>query len=523
MTELAFANTLPDLIRRQAQRQPDRVALCDGDRTTTYGAIDLRSNRIAQALYQGGLAARERVAILDKDRDDVFVVVFGIAKAGGVVLGLNWRLTVQELAYQLQDAAVRTLFVGPDFFDRAAELIEACPLLRNVIALGDGDGPWPSLHAFCEGAPAADPGVAVATDDLAVQMYTSGTTGKPKGVMLAHRSFFAVVAGLRSASDPWLRWHEHDVTMCGMPSFHIGGLWWAMTSFQAGATVVVLDVFAGWKVLRKVERHLITKLCLVPAMIQVCLSEPELASADTGSLEYLVYGGSPIPRPVLEQALRTFGCGFAQIYGLTETGNTAVCLRPEDHQRPHLLQAAGRPYPGVKIKILDADGSELPNGQVGEVCIRSPANMLGYHQQPEATAATLRAGWVHTGDAGHRDDDGFVFVSDRVKDMIVCAGEKVYPAEVESVLSGHPAIAEIGVIGVPDETWGERVHAVIVPRPGTSITMAELQAFARGQLAEFKLPRTITLAEALPRTPSGKIKKAELREPFWRGRERRVQ
>lgn len=515
--------TLPELIRRNAQLRPDRVAICDGDRTTTYGALDQRSSRIAQALYQGGLAPGERVAILDRDRDDLFAVVFGIAKAGGVVLGLNWRLSVPELAFQLQDAGVRTLFVGADFFDRAAELLETYRELRTIVALGDADGPWPRLQAFCDGAPAADPGVAVGTEDLAVQMYTSGTTGKPKGVMLAHRSFFAIVDNLRRAGDPWLGWHEHDVTLCGMPSFHIGGLWWAMTTFGAGATYVVLDAFAGWKVLRKVERHLVTKLCLVPAMIQVCLSEPEAATADLGSLDCVVYGGSPIPRPLLEQAIRTFGCGLAQIYGLTETGNTAVCLRPEDHARPHLLSAAGRPYSGVAIKIVDADGNELPPGAVGEICIRSPANMLGYHHRAEATAATLRDGFVHTGDAGHLDAEGYVFVSDRVKDMIVCGGEKVYPAEVESVLAGHPAIAEIGVIGVPDDTWGERVHAVLVPRTGAEVTLAELQTFARGQLAEFKLPRTMTFAESLPRTPSGKIKKAELREPFWRGRERKVQ
>src|SRR5262245_29223774 len=503
MSEPPRAHTLPDLIRRQARRQPDRVAICDGDRTTTYGALDLRSNRIAQALYQDGLAPQERVAILDKDRDELFAVVFGVAKAGGVVLGLNWRLTVQELAFQLQDAGARVLFVGPEFFDRATELLDVCPQLRTIVALGEGDGPWPSLQAFCEGAPAADPGVAVGPEDLAVQMYTSGTTGRPKGVMLAHRSFFAIVGALRAVGDEWLRWHEHDVTMCGMPSFHIGGMWWAMTSLDAGATYVVLDAFAGWKVLRKIERHLVTKLCLVPAMIQVCLSEPDAATTDASSLEYIVYGGSPMPRPVLEQAMRTFGCRMAQIYGLTETGNTAVCLRPEDHQRAHLLHAAGRPYPEVAIKVVDADGRELPAGEVGEICIRSPANMLGYHNRPDATAATLQGGWVHTGDAGHVDADGYVFVSDRVKDMIVCAGEKVYPAEIESVLSGHPAIAEIGIIGVPDEQWGERVHAVVVPRPGADVTLVELQSFGRGQLAEFKLPRALTIVDALPRTPSG--------------------
>jgi long-chain acyl-CoA synthetase len=523
MTFPAAVRTLPELIRWQAANQPDRLALCDGDRTVSYAALDQRSCRIAQALYQRGLGARERVAILDRDHADVYAVVFGIAKAGGVVLGLNWRLTAPELAFQLQDAGARVLFVGPAFAAAARDLVAACADLRSVITFGAAPGAdWPTLDAVLDETPVADPGVTVAAEDVAVQMYTSGTTGRPKGVMLAHRSFFAVVGSMRAAGDRWIGWREDDVTICGMPSFHIGGLWWAMTTFWAGACLVVLDAFAGWKVLRRIERHLVTKACLVPAMIQVCLSEPECAQTDLGSLDCVVYGGSPIPKPVLEQALRTFRCGFAQIYGLTETGNTAVCLRPADHARPELLAAAGRPYPGVRVKIVDDAGRELPAGATGEICIHSPANMLGYHGSADATAATLRDGWVHTGDAGHVDAEGYVFVSDRKKDMICSAGENVFPAEVESVLSGHPAVAEIGVIGVPDDSWGEVVHAVVVPRPGQSVTLADLQAFARGRLADFKLPRALSLAESLPRTPSGKIRKAELRAPFWRGRERRV-
>jgi len=522
MTFPAEVRSLPELIRYRGSVQSDRVAICDGDRTTTYAELDLQSSRVAQSLYQHGLSPGERVAILDKDCDQLFVVVFGIAKAGGVVLGLDWRLTASELAFQLQDAGARTLFVGADFIEIAEGLVSLCPELQTVVALGDHGQGWTNLTQFVEGMPAANPCGDVDPESVAVQMYTSGTTGKPKGVMLAHRSFFAITAELTGAEDPWIGWHSHDVTMCGMPSFHIGGMWWAMTSFHAGACYVVMDAFTGWKTLRKIERHLVTKLCLVPAMIQVCMSEPEFPMTDVSSLECVVYGGSPVPRPVLEQAMRAFGCGFAQIYGLTETGNTAVCLRPEDHQRPHLLTAAGRPYPGVRVKIVDPAGQPLPPGEVGEICIHSPANMVGYYNRPEATAASLRSGWVHTGDAGLLDADGYVFVNDRVKDMISSAGENVYPAEVESVLAGHPAIAEIGVIGVPHESWGEQVHAVVVLRPAAALKLHELQEFGHGQLASFKLPRSMSLAEALPRTPSGKIKKVELREPFWRGRERTV-
>ena len=515
--------TLPDLIRFRAEVQPGQVAICDGDRTTTYGQLDQQSSRVAQSLYQHGLTPGERVGVLDRDCDDLFTVVFGISKASGVVLGMDWRLTAVELAFQLQDAEVRTLFVGSEFVGIAEGLMGLCPKLRTVVTFGQHDRGWTTLADFIEGMPAANPCAAVDPESVAVQMYTSGTTGKPKGVMLAHRSFFAITGELGKAKDPWIGWHEHDVTMCGMPSFHIGGMWWAVTSFHAGACYVVLDSFSGWKALRKIERHLVTKLCLVPAMIQVCMSEPEFAAADVSSVECIVYGGSPIPRPLLEQAIRAFGCDFAQIYGLTETGNTAVCLRPADHRNGRLLTAAGRPYPGVALKVVDGAGQSVAAGVVGEICIKSPANMVGYYNRPDATAATLRSGWVHTGDAGLLDENGYVFVNDRVKDMISSAGENIYPAEVESVLAGHPSVAEIGVIGVPHDSWGEQVHAVVVLRPATSLGLQELQEFGQGQLASFKLPRSMSLADELPRTPSGKIKKAELRAPYWRGRERSVQ
>ena len=517
----AAVSTLPELIRWHANRTPDKVVLCDGDETTTWRELDQRSAAIAQALLRDGVQRGERVAVLDHDRDSGVALIFGIARAGAVVLGLNWRLTAPELQFQLEDAGVRSLFVGAAFVELGQALQAAVPALR-VVAIGGG-GPWRDLAAFVAKAPAVDPALPINREDLAVQMYTSGTTGRPKGVMLAHRSFFAIVGALRDAGDPWIGWSAHDVTLCGMPLFHIGGFWWTIQTLNAGACLCLLDAFAGWKVLRKIERHRLTKLCLVPAMIGVCLSEPELADTDTSSLQCIVYGGSPIPKPILERALAAFGCEFAQIYGLTETGNTAVCLRPADHLRPELLLAAGRPYPGVRVKVIDGGGKELGPRQVGEICLHSPANMLGYHGRPEANAATLQNGWIHTGDAGFVDAEGYVFVSDRVKDMICSAGENVYPAEIESVLAGHPAIGEIGVIGVPDDTWGEIVHAVVVPRPGQVVTLAELVEFARGRLADFKLPRAVSFATALPRTPSGKIKKAELREPFWAGRERRVQ
>ena len=521
---MAHAQTLADLSRAQAERLGDRPALIFEERVTSYAELDARASRTAQALLGLGLEPGARVAFLGHDSDVAFEFVLAAAKARAVVLGVNWRLTAPEVEYILRDSGAEVLAVSTAFAGLVAPLVPGLPALRKVVVVG-GEHTLGQRHEdWRDRAPQRDPGLPASRDDVVVQMYTSGTTGRPKGVQLAHRSFFAVVENLRAAGDPWIGWSEDDVSLLDIPSFHIGGLWWAMTGLAAGATNVVMDRFVGWKALELLERHRVTKVCMVPAMIQVVLSEPRAKEADFAALGHLVYGGSPIPRTLLERALETFGCGLAQIYGLTETGNTAVCLRPEDHldRESELLRAAGRPYPGVELRCIDSSGRALPPRAVGEICIRSPANMVGYWRQPEATARTLIDGWIHTGDAGYLDERGYVYVHDRIKDMIIYAGENVYPAEIESVLCAHPAVLEAAVIGVPDERWGELVKALVVRRPGATVTARELLAAARRELADFKVPKSIDFVDSLPRTPSGKLKKAELREPYWKGRERQV-
>lgn len=521
---MAHAQTLADLARVQAADLGERAALIFEDRATSYAELDARSSRAAQALLALGLEPGARVAFLGHDSDLAFEFVLAAAKARAVVLGINWRLTAPEIEYILRDSGAELLAVAPAFADALAPLLPRLPALRKIVVVGGSHALGEPYEAWRAAAPARDPELPVSREDVVVQMYTSGTTGRPKGVQLAHRSFFAVVEGLRAAGDPWIGWSREDVSLLDIPSFHIGGLWWAMTGLGAGATNVVMDRFVGWKALELLERHRVTKVCMVPAMIQVLLSEPRAKGTDFGALGHVVYGGSPIPRTLLERALETFGCGLAQIYGLTETGNTAVCLRPEDHLDldSELLRAAGRPYPGVELRCIDAQGNALAPRSVGEICIRSPANMVGYWRQSEATARTLVDGWVHTGDAGYLDERGYVYVHDRIKDMILYAGENVYPAEIESVLCAHPGVLEAAVIGVPDERWGELVKALVVRRPAASVSARELIAFARRELADFKLPKSVDFVEALPRTPSGKLKKAELREPFWQGRDRQV-
>ncbi len=518
------AGTLGDIPRKNAALRGDAPALVFENRTTTYRQLDEATHVVAQALLAEDLHPGSRVAILAKDSDRTFELVLGCAKAGAVSLGINWRLVDREIGFILDDSGAEILFIGSEFLDK----IGTCSGNRRIVVLdADDHDDHPAYGSWLDGHEAVDPAIEVTPDDIAVQMYTSGTTGLPKGVQLAHRSFFAVVDSLRTAGDEWIGWRPGDVSLLNIPAFHIGGLWWAMTGLAAGATNVVMDAFAGWKLLELIERHRVTKVCMVPAMIQMALSEPNANEVDLSSLEHIVYGGAPIPRSLLERALDVFGCRFAQIYGLTETGNTAVCLRPEDHddlESPR-LKAAGKPYPGVSIRCIDGEGNALAPGEVGEICIHSPANMVGYWNRPDATAETLVDGWIHTGDAGFLDEDGYVYVHDRVKDMIIYAGENIYPAEVESVLCGHPGVSEAAVIGIPDDRWGELVKAIVVRHTceGTPpVRTRELLAHARGQLADFKVPQSVDFVEALPRTPSGKIQKAVLRAPYWEGRERQV-
>ncbi len=516
--------TLADLARLQARARGSAPAVLFRDRMLTFAALDAESSRVARALLAEGITPGARVAVLDKDSERTFGLVLGVAKARAVVLGVNWRLTAPEIRFVLEDGEAEILVTGPELLPKAREAARGLAGIRRIV-LTSGSAPettgfdaWLAPHA------PDDPGLAPEPEEVAVQMYTSGTTGRPKGVMLAHRSFFAVVRSMRAHGDAWIGWSDRDVALHNIPAFHIGGLWWAVTALAAGARLVVMDAFVGWHALELIARHRVTKMCAVPAMLQMMLAEPTAKTADLSSLTHVVYGGSPIPTPLLRAAMERFGCGFAQIYGLTETGNTAVCLRPDDHRAPReeLLRAAGRPYPGVRVEVIDAQGRALPPRAVGEIRIHSPANMLGYWKRPDATAETLRDGWVHTGDAGFLDEEGFLFVSDRVKDMICTAGENVYPAEIESVLCGHPAVAEAAVIGIPDERWGEQVKALLVLKPGAKATARELLAFARPQLADFKLPRSFDFVDALPRTPSGKIQKSKLRAPYWEGRERSV-
>ncbi len=510
-------STLAELASVQAHKSPDAKALRFNDHTLTYLQLDSQSNRVANALLAQGVKARSRIALLAKDSLHSYEILLACSKINAVLVPINWRLAALEIIYILNDAKVEVIFFGSEFDQLLESIKDQLNDIKTFINLE-------KYYTWYQQYSQTQPEIVTQPDDVAVQIYTSGTTGRPKGVQLGHYSFFAIAKEFSKQNQSWIGWNQNDQSLVTLPSFHIGGLWWTIRGLAAGAENVLLASFDSVQVLEAIAKYRITKTCMVPAMIQVLLSEPSCQQTDFSSLEYIVYGGSPIAESVLKQAIATFNCKFVQIYGMTETGNCAVCLPADDHTSSNRdqLKSAGKPFPGVSIAILDSHCKHVEYGKIGEICIKSPANMIGYWQLPEATANTLVDGWIHTGDAGYVDAEGYIYICDRVKDMICCAGENIYPAEIENILYAHPAVAEVAVIGIPDQDFGETVKAIIVLKPGIKATALDIISFVKGKIADFKLPRSVEFAQSLPRTPSGKLQKGKLREKYWQGYQRRV-
>ncbi|MBY8820847.1 fatty acid--CoA ligase [Sphingomonas colocasiae] len=523
MTDRA-TETFGDVLRRHASERPKSVALRFGERVTDYATLDAQTNRIANALIAAGVEPGARVAYLGKNSDTAVALALGAGKAGAVLVPIIWRLSPDEIAWILSDCGARLLIVDAPMGDTA------CALATDdftVISIGGArsDKSWHDFDTWRDAAPATPPPVKVDADDILIQIYTSGTTGRPKGAMLAHANVTRFRPVIDAEAIGWLTPDPDETAMLVMPFAHIAGVGTALLAIYAGQENIVLSEFDPGQVLDAIERHRLRRLFLVPAALQILLAHPRAETTDFSSLRYFSYGASPIPIELLKAGIARLGCQFVQVYGMTETWGAVTALAPEDHDpdRLHLMASAGRAMPGVELRILDPDGNALPPGMAGEVAIRSPSNMKGYWNRPDETARTLDAqGWIRTGDAGFLDDQGYLFIQDRIKDMIISGGENVYPAEVESALYGHPDIADVAVIGVPDPHWGEAVKAIVVPRPGTNPDADNIIAHARQRIARFKCPKSVDFIDALPRNPSGKILRRELRAPYWAGHARHV-
>jgi len=516
---------LAEMVRQHAKSRGDAVAFEFEGRVSTFTEFDRNTNRVANALKATGVSPGDRIAYLGKNSDVFFELLMGAMKAGIVTAPVNWRLAGPEIAFIVEDCKAAALFVGPEFVTQVRNIHLQLSGVRTIITTEGGAEEWQDFAAWRDVQSADDPSVAIGPTDIAIQLYTSGTTGKPKGAMLSHANFLNLVnMGTEAERPDWNRWTSDDVSLVAMPVFHIGGSGWGVLGLYHGARGVITRDFDPTKVLDFVEQAAITKLFMVPAAMQFVVRQPRARSVDFSRLKYMLYGASPIPAALLKECIEVFRCGFVQLYGMTETTGAIVALAPEDHvEGLERMRSAGKALAGVELAILDAEGNRLPPREVGEIATRSGSNMVGYWNLAEATARTLdKDGWLRTGDAGYMDEDGYLYIHDRIKDMIISGGENVYPAEVESALCDHPDVAEAAVIGIPDERWGEAVKAIVVMKPGKGATAVDIIKFTRERIAGFKAPKSVDFIEALPRNPSGKILRRHLRDPYWAGKDRQV-
>ena len=512
---------LADIPRHQARLRGEAIAMWFEGRETTFAQLDSRANQVANGLIAAGVKPGDRVAFLGKNMDVYYEMLLGANKARAALAAMNNRLAAPELQFVLSDSQSTVLFVSNDYYDVIEGILAECPTLKTVIAIEGGHSDWTDFTPWRDSQIETDPKLAYKGDDDVLQLYTSGTTGLPKGVQITNDNYLSFFE--QAAELIWAHYEVGDPVLDAMPLFHIAGVNIGLLSLIQGAKAVILREIHPVHILDLIEQQKICHGFLVPAVILMLTQIAGVRDRDFSSYKIMSYGASPIAEGLLLEAADIFGCQFTQVYGLTETTGGGTYMLPEAHDPSRgKLRSCGVPYPGTEIKCVDEVGNEVPQGEVGEILIKSGFVMKGYWNRPEATAEAIKDDWFRTGDAGYFDDEGFLYIHDRVKDMIVSGGENVYPAEVENALYGHPDIADVAVIGVPDEKWGEAVKAIIVPKPGSEPSSEDIIAYAKTRIAGYKCPKSVDIAEALPRNASGKVLRRHLREPYWEGVNRRV-
>jgi long-chain acyl-CoA synthetase len=502
--------TLASILKQHAAARPDAIALVYGTRLTTYSQLLDRAGQVCAGLQAMGVKPGERIAFLGKNSDAYFELWIGAILCGAVMVPINWRLSEREIQGILVDSEARVVFVDYE----AEKIIRTSSKNIPAVILIDESSESQSYYAWRDGF---SPGNAVhrASDtDIALQVYTSGTTGAPKGVMLTHVNLLLPRKIQQRAGVPWEQWAADDASLISMPVSHISGSGWFTYSLYSGARGIITRDFDPETILELIQSQGITHLFLVPAALRLLIQHPK-AQALSHRLKFVLYGGAPMPVDLLRGVMGTLGCGMVQLYGMTETTGCVTALPPSDHvlTESTRMLSAGRVVAGVEVAILAPGGTRVPNGQIGEIVVKGHGVMAGYWRNPEATAAVIgEDGWLRTGDLGDIDADGYLTIRDRLKDMIISGGENIFAAEIENLLTEHPDVAEAAVIGVPDPHWGEVVKAVIVRRAGSSLNPADLIVWASGRIARYKVPKYVAFTEALPRNAAGKVLKRELRK-----------
>lgn len=496
--------SLVDLLRKYAAETPDSPCLAFEDEALTFLDLDRRSNALANALSARGVQPGDRVAVLAPTSTIFYELAYACAKLGAIMMPLNWRLSPREVAGIMADGTPRFILIDPDMENLLAE-VTSCP---EKVLLDSGYAAWR------DAASAVDPGFPVHADDTTMLLYTSGTTGKPKGVMITHHNLSHVE---RMAREAW-GFTAQSVNLVAMPLFHIGGIGYGMMALSQGGHTVVLQQPDPQAVLDTIDQHHVTHGFFVPTVVQRLADYAEQHGKKPKDLQKILYGAAPIGEGLLRRAIALFDCEFSHAYGMTETAGTVISLPASEHDpdgaHPERLRSCGKPLPWVELDIVDpATGRSVDTGEVGEIRIRSGMVTTGYWNKPNDTASAITSdGWLYTGDAAYRDADGFVYIHDRYKDMIVSGAENIYPTELENVIADHPGVSQVAVIGVPDEKWGETPRAYVVAKGQTPPTEAELLAFTRARLARYKCPSSFVFVESLPQNASGKLLKTALRE-----------
>jgi len=512
-------------LKQSLENYPEKVAAICGDTRLSFQELDERVNRLSSALSGLGLKKTDRISVLSFNCHRFLELYYGIAQLGAVVVPINFRLQPPEIKYIVNHSGSKAIAVDPALVSLIEPIRTELQSIEHFILISDNQQKGYLSHEELLGG--GNPnyhGPDVREDELLGLFYTSGTTAEPKGVMLSHKNMLSNIVH----SEGVYNYFPEDIYLHAAPMFHLADGAAVFSHTTRGATQVFIPRFDPRQVLETIAQERVSLLLLVPTMLNFVLQQPDIDSYDLSSLRHLTYGASPIAPDLLKRAMKVLNCEFGQGYGLTEASPLLTVLKHEDHlvtdeNGANRLTSCGKPVNGVDVKVVKEDGTEVRPGEVGEIIARGPNIMLGYWKRPEETEDTLRDGWLHTGDLATVDDEGYIYLVDRKKDMIVTGGENVYSTEVEAVLYAHPAVKEAAVIPIPDPDWGEAVHACVAVRDGKQVTAEELQEFCHSQLANYKVPRSIEFIEGeLPKGGTGKILKKLLKERYWKDRERRI-